>query len=133
MVRRTLLLLAVAVAAPLVAAAWSWGALVGGDGLSYSVVSRAGRVTASVSDARRDEHTVWLIVSDAAGRRVGVVISYGAGDDGPGVNDSASADMSLDPGTYRYGVYDADGALAARAPEYWTAEHRVASGQLRVQ
>ena len=132
MVRRVILVLAV-VAATLSAVACSVRVGEADDGLRYSVVPRSGGLTATVTDGRGDERTVWLIVSDARGRQLGVLTSYGAGGDDPRVTETGSAEMELNPGTYRYAVYDAPGALSADAADYWTAEHRLASGEVEVQ
>jgi hypothetical protein len=133
MVRRVLLSLALVVVGTLGAAACSVSVTDGHDGLSYSVVPHAGGVTASLSDERGDKRTVWLIVSDSSGRQLGVLTSHGIGDAAPDVSDVASADISLDPGTYRYAVYDAAGVRAAHASAYWTPEYEVASGDVKVE
>jgi hypothetical protein len=101
--------------------------------LDYSVVPRSGGLTAAITNGRADDRTAWLIISDSRGRQLSVLSSYGAPGDDPRVTETGGTKMKLDPGTYRYAVYDAPGELSADAAGYWTAEHRLASGKVGVQ
>jgi hypothetical protein len=132
MFRRMFLVLAV-VAATLGAGGCSGRVGEAHGQLDYSVVPRSGGLTATITNGRADERTAWLIVSDSRGRQLSVLSSYGEVGDDPRVTETGSADMKLDPGTYRYAVYDAPGRLGVDGEGFWTAEHRLASGKVEVQ
>ena len=132
MVQRVLLVLAV-VAATMGAAACSVRVGEAHGQLNYSVVPHPGGLTATITNGRADERTAWLIVSDSRGRQLSVLTSYGARGDDPRVTETGSTKMKLDPGTFRYAVYDAPGELSADAAGYWTPEHRLASGEVEVR
>jgi hypothetical protein len=128
---RTVLVLVLVVTLALAATACAAGPEV--ESIAYSVVERSGGVTATIADNRAGEFTDWLILSDHSGRRVGVLISPNSGDQAPGESGSVSAEIDLDPGTYRYALYETDSFVTSGGSSYWTDDYRVAAGEVKVQ
>jgi hypothetical protein len=129
-IERTVLVLALVVASALLVAACAFSPAV--ESISYSVVERPGGVTATIADTRAGEFTDWLVLRDRSGRQVGVLTSRNLGDHGPDESDSASAEVDLEPGTYRYALYEVDRVVNSGGSSYWTDEYRAAAGEVKV-
>jgi hypothetical protein len=100
--------------------------------LNYSVVARSeGHFVVTVTDSRAGKHTDWFILlnSPKAANRV-LIRTYRDGS--AGEHTSVSTSLRLPAGVHRWAIYDADLLYAPNNPRYWTADHRVAQGQVTV-
>lgn len=137
MTRRRWLLVALAVIVIAVVARMtlSWKETRRGE-LTYSVTAPdTGRLEATLEDGRPGKHTVWLVLHDSPegeDRRLLNLFSDGDTDAENGERIWVSRRLRLHAGVYRYGVYSVDRLYVSDDPKYWTAEYRVAEGQVTV-
>jgi hypothetical protein len=97
--------------------------------LTYSVAPREGGLVLTVADNRPGQHTVWIVVTDAQGRRIQDFGSFNHGTSGSG---DVEGDMPLEPATYGYVVYDRDGIHYTNRTPFEAPEHLIDEGEVEV-
>ena len=96
---------------------------------SSFVAPDEGGITASVTDSRLGEHTVWVVLPDPpkGSHREWLCMHH----DGEGVT-GGTVSAEVPAGTYAYVVYSVDGTIQGSGAKYWIPSNRVADGQVTV-
>jgi len=96
--------------------------------LSYSLAPISGGLSYEVRDTRPGSHTVWVVLLNPPKGTNGewLALKTGSPDTQYGGAESVPA------GTYRYAVYSVDVHVDGPGDAYWTVEHLVGKGTVKV-
>jgi hypothetical protein len=97
--------------------------------LSSFVAPDKSGITASVTDSRLGEHTVWVVLQNPpkGSPRQWLCLHH----DGEGKT-GGTVSAEVPAGTYAYDVYSVDGTIQGSGAKYWIPSNRVADGKVTV-